>query len=132
MGEENRASDLQPKLGQVWAQEHTRLPSFRQTPVDQTIHLSFFTHLGFFSTHICWGGWAKNLSVGTFRWINFHTGCPKKNYHFTFCLVILEPKNRITNRFYLLKIEINAQILNTEPFLCDLRGLRYQQNKIGF
>ena len=24
------------------------------------------------------------------------------------------------------------KILNTEPFLCDIRGLRYLQNKIGF
>ena len=43
------------------------------------------------------------------------TGRSKKNYHFTFCLIFQEPKIRITNRFCLLKIEINAQILNTEP-----------------
>ena len=38
--------------------------------------------------------------------------------------VKLRPK--LNNKpFFLLKIEIHAQILNTEPFLCDLRGLRY-------
>ena len=52
------------------------------------------------------------------------TGCPKKNYHFTFCLIFLEPKNRITNRFHLLKIEINVKILNTEPVWCT--GHLYQ------
>ena len=70
--EENRASDLEPKLGRVWAQEHTRLPSFRQTPVDHTSHLSFFTHLGFFPHTFAEGlGGAKNLLVGSFRRINF-------------------------------------------------------------
>ena len=59
-------------------------------------------------------------------------GVPKKNSQFMFCLIYQESKNKITNRFFPLKIEIHAQILNTEPFLCDLRGLRYKQNKIGF
>ena len=30
----------------------------------------------------------------------FTTGCPKKNYHFTFYLIFLEPKTRITIHFY--------------------------------
>ena len=34
--------------------------------------------------------------------------------------------------FFLLKTEIHIKILNTEPILCDFRGLRYLQNKKGF
>ena len=41
-------------------------------------------------------------------------------------------KKRISESFFLLKTEIQMQFLNTEPFLCDIRGLRYLQNKIGF
>ena len=40
--------------------------------------------------------------------------------------------NRFLNRFFLLKTEIHMKILNTEPILCDFRGLRYLQNKTGF
>ena len=53
-------------------------------------------------------------------------------YPFTFCLIFQKPKNRITNRFFLLKTEIYTQILNTKPFLFDIRGPKYLQNKIGF
>ena len=54
-----------------------------------------------------------------------YAGYPKRNYHFTFCVLSQEPRNGFTNRLFLLKTEIQAQILNTEPFLCDYRGLRY-------
>ena len=52
----------------------------------------------------------------------------------TFCIfqISQELRNGFLNRFFLLKTEIHVKILNTEPFLCDIRGLRYLQNKIGF
>ena len=62
----------------------------------------------------------------------FHTGRPKKNYYFTFCLIFQEPNNKITNRFFLLKTEIHTHILNTKPFLYDSRGLRCLRYKMGF
>ena len=40
--------------------------------------------------------------------------------------------NGFTSRFFLLKAEIHTQILNTEPFLSYIRGLRYLQNKTWF
>ena len=52
----------------------------------------------------------------------------------TFCIfwISQELRNGFLNRFFLLKTEIHVKTLNTEPFLCDIRGLRYLQNKIGF
>ena len=47
------------------------------------------------------------------------------------CLISREPRNRFLNRFFLLKTEIHMKILNTEPILCDIRGLRYLQTKMG-
>ena len=43
-----------------------------------------------------------------------------------------QPSIGFSNRFFLLKTEIHMQILNTKPFLCNFRGLRNLQNKIGF
>ena len=60
------------------------------------------------------------------------TGCFKKNATMFVCLISPEPMNRFLNRFFLLKTEIHMKILNTEPILCDFRGLRYLQNKTGF
>ena len=34
--------------------------------------------------------------------------------------------------FFLLKTKIHTHILHTEPFLCNKRGPRYLQNKMGF
>ena len=52
--------------------------------------------------------------------------------HITRTVVACEPCHGFTNRFFLRKTEIQTQILNTEKFLCNLMGLRYQQNKMGF
>ena len=60
------------------------------------------------------------------------TGRPKKNYYFTFCLIFQTPNNKTTNRFFFLKTEIHTQILNTKPFLYDIRGLRCLRYKMGF
>ena len=48
------------------------------------------------------------------------------------CWISQQPRNKFTNRFFLLKTEIHMKILNTEPFLCKFRGLRYLQNKMWF
>ena len=61
-----------------------------------------------------------------------NTGRPKKNYHFMFCFIFQEPKNKITNRLLLHKSEIHTHILNTKPFLYDSRGLRCFWYKMGF
>ena len=50
-----------------------------------------------------------------------------------FHLLSQQPSIRFSNLFFfLLKTEIHMYILNTEPFLCDLRWLRYLQNKLRF
>ena len=78
----------------------------------------------------CTLGW----STPSLSWLDVldSTGCPKKNYHFTFCLIFQEPNNKITNSFFLLKTEIHTHILNTKPFLYDSRGLRCLRYKMGF
>ena len=81
--------------------------------------------VGMYSTRSWDEHFVVKMSFFVVRMYFFRKGRPKKNHHFTFWLIFLDPKNRITNRFHLIKIEINAQILNTESFLCDLRGLRY-------
>ena len=58
-------------------------------------------------------------------------GVPKK-WTFCICSISKEPRNGFLNHFFLLKAEIHMYILNTEQFLCDIRGLRYIQNKIWF
>ena len=55
------------------------------------------------------------------QFVIYHRGCPKKNKTRVF-LNILATKYRILNRFFPLKTEIHTQILNTKPFLCDIRG----------
>ena len=40
-------------------------------------------------------------------------------------------KKKFLKCFSPLKTEIRLEILHTEPFLCDIRGLRYLQNKVG-
>ena len=65
--------------------------------------------------------------------INHHTGRLKKTPEFsciTKIVVTCKPCNGITNCFSLLKTEIHLWMLNTEPFLCHIRGLRYSKNKI--
>ena len=47
-------------------------------------------------------------------------------------IISRQPGIRISNCFFLLKTEIHMQILNTKPFLCDIRGPRYLQNKMRF
>ena len=62
-------------------------------------------------------------------------GVSKKTQEFsdiTSTSVTNEPCHKITNYFLPQKTEIHGQILNTEPFLCDFRGLIYLQNKTGF
>ena len=49
-----------------------------------------------------------------------------------FCLISRQPSIGFLNRFFLLKTEIHTQILNTKPFLCDIWGPRYLQNKMRF
>ena len=44
---------------------------------------------------------------------------------------ILETKKQSSKPFFLLKTEIHIKMLNTEPFLGDIRGLRYFQTKTG-
>ena len=49
-----------------------------------------------------------------------------KKMDLLYLLNILGTKKRISKRFFLLlKTEIHIKILNTEPILCDIRGLRY-------
>ena len=36
------------------------------------------------------------------------------------------------NIWFLLKMEIHREILNTKPFLCNFWGVKYLQNKMGF
>ena len=58
-------------------------------------------------------------------------GVPKR-IRLCFCLISQQPSIGFLNRFFPLKTEIRTQILNTKPFLCNIRGLRYLQNKMGF
>ena len=59
-------------------------------------------------------------------------GVSKKTPEF-FCItrivVTCKPCNGNTNCFSLLKTEIHLWMLNTEPFLCHIRGLRYLKTK---
>ena len=45
-------------------------------------------------------------------------------------VVTCKPCNGITNCFSLMKTKIHLWMLNTEPFLWHIRGLRYLKNKI--
>ena len=72
----------------------------------------------------------KNLMKTWITWIT--TGRLKKTAQMFVCLISPEPMSRFLNRFFLLKTEIHMKILNTEPILCDFRGLRYLQNKMEF
>ena len=45
-------------------------------------------------------------------------------------VVTCKPFNIFTNSFFLLKSQIHAQMINTEPILYDFRQLRYPQNKM--
>ena len=59
-----------------------------------------------------------------------HTGCFKKNCTVFILHISRQPSFGFSNPFFLLKTEINMQILNAKPFLCDLRGPGYLQNKM--
>ena len=48
------------------------------------------------------------------------------------CLISQQPNIWFSNCFFLLKIEIHTQILNTKRFLCNFWGLIYLQHKMGF
>ena len=70
----------------------------------------------------------KGISVSKLQ------GDSKKTQEFSLIIrtaVAYELCHGITNPFFLLKTEIHMQILNTEPFLCLFRGLRYLTNKMG-
>ena len=58
-------------------------------------------------------------------------GVPKK-MRLGLCLISRQPSVGFSNSFFLQKTKVQTQILNTKPFLCDLRGPRYLQNKMGF
>ena len=58
-------------------------------------------------------------------------GVPKK-IRLGFCLISWQPSIGFSNHFFLLKTEIHTQILNTKPFLCDIKRPKYLQNKMGF
>ena len=58
-------------------------------------------------------------------------GVPKK-WTFCICSISKELRNGFLNNFFLLKTDTHMYILNTEPFLDDIRGLRYIQNKTWF
>ena len=62
--------------------------------------------------------------------IAFYYRVSQKKLTFCICSISKEPRFRFLNHFFLLKTDIH--ILNMEPFLCDIRGLRYIQNKIWF
>ena len=49
-----------------------------------------------------------------------------------YCLISRQPNVGFSNRFFLLKTKTHKEIFNTKPFLCDLRGPRYLQNKMRF
>ena len=62
-------------------------------------------------------------------------GVSKKTPEFSFITIIVitcKPCNGFTNCFFLLKTEIHAQILHTEPFLCNIRKQGYLKNKMRF
>ena len=63
--------------------------------------------------------------------LNYLQGVPKK-MRLGFCLISRQPNIGFSNRFFLLETEIHTPILNTKPFLYDLRRPRYLQNKMGF
>ena len=62
---------------------------------------------------------------------NMYTGCLKKNFTYGI-FPISEQPNGFTYRFFLLKTYVHTQILNTESFLRDFRGLRYSRIKMCF
>ena len=58
-------------------------------------------------------------------------GVPKR-IGLGFCLISRLQSIGFSNCFFLLETEIHTQILNAKPFLCDIKGLRYLQNKMWF
>ena len=61
-----------------------------------------------------------------------NTGCFNKNGTVFILQISCQPRIGFLNCFFLLKTDIHMKILNTKPFMCDFRGLRNLQNKIGF
>ena len=59
------------------------------------------------------------------------TGRLKKMSHLVL-LISWQPSIGFSNCFFLLKNEIHTKILNTKPFLCDIKGPRNLQNKKWF
>ena len=56
-------------------------------------------------------------------------GVPKR-IRLGFCLVSQQPSIGFSNSFFHLKADIHTEILNTNPFLYNIRGPRYLQNEI--
>ena len=59
-------------------------------------------------------------------------GVLKKNIALYISQISQQPSIGFSNSFFPLKTEIHMQILYTKPFLCDLRGPGYLQNKMRF
>ena len=60
--------------------------------------------------------------IGFFEQQSHHIqGVPKK-MRLGVCLISQQRSIGFLNHFFLLKTEIHMQILNTKPFLCDIRG----------
>ena len=80
------------------------------------------------------GLWEKTLGawVWHFQLSLYLRVSHKKCIISIFAKYLSNKENQFQNFFFLLKTEINLQILNTKSFLCDFRGLRYLQNKMGF
>ena len=59
------------------------------------------------------------------------TGCLKKNVPVFILQIFRKPSIGFSNCFFLLETEIHTQILNTKPFLCNIRGPRFYKTKCG-
>ena len=60
------------------------------------------------------------------------TECLKENGTVFIFEISRQPSIGFSNSFFLLKTEIHMQILYTKPFMCDLRGPGYLENKMWF
>ena len=76
-------------------------------------------------------GWMGTGMAAEILKVEIIQGVPKK-WTFCICSICKELRNGFLNHFFLLKTETHMYILNTEPFLDDIRGLRYIQKKTWF
>ena len=58
------------------------------------------------------------------------TGCLKKKWCSVYFVNFSATKRWIFKLFFSLKTEIHTLILNTQPYLCGIRGPRYLQNEM--